>query len=157
MNKKRGEELKRTRRGDEAGGAILALCVYSAAAAAVLLIFGKLIPSPSGEYLAIFYSARKLGRILLSDIFAFLFIAGTALCVLSSFIETRKKIFFIIPASLIVAGDLGVHAYAFLRSSGYQWNYLLSAALDAILLVCLFFRLKKRVADGEAPAAEAGT
>ena len=119
--------------------ALGALCFYAAAAAAVLLISGKLIPCPLAEYLAFAYTYRAAGKIFLFVVFAALFAASLALCFACVNESAAKKPYIYIPALVFVAADLGVHGYAFLAARGYQWNYLICAILDAVLVTCVIF------------------
>ncbi len=128
------------RKTDAAGFAIASLCAYSAFSFAVLLIFGKLIPSPLAEYMAFAYTYGKGGRTWLCVLFSVLFAAALILCALSFKKSLRERPYIAIPATLLVFADLAVQGYAFLAASGYQWIYLICAVLDGILVFCLLYR-----------------
>ena len=66
-----------------------------------------------------------------------------------------KKLYFRIPAALFVTVDFGIHSYAFLAASGYGWNYLVSAALDIVMLFAVLYPMKNEAVEEEALAPEA--
>ncbi len=123
--------------------AIFALVLYSAVGAAILLAARRLIPVPLAEYIASAYIYGRDGSVLPAAVFAALYAAALTLCVLSAADKFSKKLYIAIPALILTAADLALHMYAFLASSGYQWNYMISAVLDAALGVCVLSGLKR--------------
>ena len=140
-----------------AGAVLLALAAYSVLAFAVLLIFGKLIPTPLAEYMAFAYTYGKAGKCATSALFALLYAVSAVLCAVMFKPALRKKPYLKIPAALLVFADLAVHGYAFLFANGYQWIYLFCALLDAAMLFCIvyesaakrFARKREKTNEGE--------
>ncbi|MBR6917430.1 MAG: hypothetical protein IKN38_04530 [Clostridia bacterium] len=128
---------------------VLALSGYSVIICAVLFIFGKLLPSPLAEYMALTYTIGKGGRIFASIPFALLYAFYIALCVWVYLgRKDAGKIPRVIMAILLLI-DTAIHAYVFLAASGYQWNYLASAALDMVIVVCVLYEALAKKAKGE--------
>lgn len=119
---------------------ILVLAAEAAIAEAILLIFDRLIPAPLAEYMAFSYAYERAGKVALCGLILTLFGMALALCVLTASRRYRNHPLFKIPAAALVAADLVVHSYVFLAADGYGWNYLASAALDALLLVCILYK-----------------
>ncbi len=125
-----------------AGTILLVLSVYSSLAFAVLLIFGKMIPSPLAEYIAFSYAYGAAGKMWLCVLFALLYLLSAALCALM-FTDRFQKLFPLrVLTAVLVFADFAVHAYAFLAASGYQWIYLICALLDGVMIFCLLYRPK---------------
>jgi len=125
-----------------AGTVLLVLSVYSALAFAVLLIFGKMIPSPLAEYIAFSYSYGAAGEMWLCVLFALLYLLSAALCALMFTDRFGKSFPLRVLTAVLVFADFAVHAYAFLAASGYQWIYLICALLDGVMIFCLLYRPK---------------
>ena len=126
-----------------AGTVLLVLSVYSVLAFALLLIFGKMIPSPLAEYIAFSYTYGAAGETGLCVLFALLYLLSAALCALMFTDRFQKRFPLRVLTTVLVFADFAVHAYAFLAASGYQWIYLICALLDGVMIFCLLYRPKK--------------
>lgn len=144
MENNEGMPAGAVKRRDGAGIALIALSAYSALSFVLLLIIGKLIPTPLAEYMAFAYTYGMGGKIALCVLFTVLYLAAALLCTALGFKKNRSKPFFLIPAAVLVFADLAVHVFAFLASTGYQWIYLICAVLDGIMLFCMLYRSKDR-------------
>lgn len=125
--------------------AILILTGYSLLSALILLIFGKLPPAPLAEFEAFSYAYSVRGDIFPAAAILLVYFAAAALCIMTAFerFDTRAVK---IAAAVLILADLAVHAYVFLAADGYQWNYLISAALDAALAICVIYKERRREA-----------
>jgi|GEM_PF-2097861 hypothetical protein len=121
------------------GAIILALTALSAVSAVLILVFGKLIPAPLAEYTAFFYTYFKAGKPWLGGIFGTVLLAALGLCALSATRHFRSNLLFKFSAFALVFVDFAIHSYVFLASDGYVWNYLVSAALDIVMEVCILY------------------
>ena len=144
MENNEGTPAAAEKRRDAAGAVLIALSAYSALSFVLLLIIGKLIPTPLAEYIAFAYTYGMGGKIALCVLFAALYIAAAALCAALGLKRNRKKPLILVPAAVLVFADFAVHAFAFLAASGYQWIYLICALLDGAMLFCMLFRSKDR-------------
>ena len=127
---------------------ILLVSGEAVVAGIILLITKKIIVLPLAEYLAFAYTYGAGGNTAGCVFFAALFVIALALVVLSAF-PVGERYAIKSAAAVFVFVDFAIHSYVFLASSGYGWNYLASAALDVVLLVCILFssRAKKEVKD----------
>ena len=130
-----GEQKKR----NAAGIILLVLSAYSALSFVLLLIIGKLIPTPLAEYIAFAYVYGKGGKTALCALFVLLYAAAALFAILTFREESRRKLFILVPAAVLVFADLAVNAYAFLAARGYQWIYIVCAVLDGVMLFCMLY------------------
>ncbi|MBQ7669170.1 MAG: hypothetical protein IJS45_00445 [Clostridia bacterium] len=135
--KRNKEHAAPVRLNDLRGAAINLFALYTAAAAAALIISGKIIPMPLAEICAFAYVFAKQGKIVFAVLLAVVFVAALVLCFLLSKRASRRIAALKIPVFVVLAADLVIHAYVFLAAEGYQWNYLVSAFLDAVLAVLI--------------------
>ncbi len=134
--------------GNAAGVVLLALTSLSVISAVILLITGFLVPTPLAEYIVFAYAYGKGGKTVLCILFALLYFAAAALCAVMFRKEPRGKIWLKIPAVLLVFADLAVHAYVFLAAKGYQWNYLVCAVLDGVMIISILYGSAVKKPDG---------
>ena len=132
------------------------LAGYIAISFVILMAANYLIPAPLAEFMAFcFYFAKgEGGSIPLAVLFGIIPFLTAALCILIAFLEKGKKLPLRIAASLPLAADIVIHVYAFIKTNGYQWNYLFSAILDTALLVCALRGISKELKRGGAEKAE---
>ena len=123
---------------------ILSLLGLSVIAEAVTLIFGYIIPAPLAEYIAFSYTYALAGKAALCAVFSLSLAAAWALSALASTKRFGSLLVIKIAGAVAVAADLAIHSYVFLAATGYNWNYLASAAFDVILLVCILFQGDKK-------------
>lgn len=128
---------------------IMALATEAIIADIVLMIASYLIPAPLAEYMAFFYTYAKGGSGFPCVLFGILFVAAVSSCILSATEKLGRKWFIKIPAALFVTADFGLHSYAFLAASGYGWNYLVSAALDIVMLFAVLYPAKYGADEAE--------
>ena len=113
-------------------------------AAAVVLAFADcLIPSPLAELAAFSYIYISAGKVGVSVLFIVLTVIALSACVTSALSNGKLRFLSSVVAILFLVADAALHLYVFLASSGYNWNYLASAFLDAVLLVCVLYRSKE--------------
>ncbi len=121
------------RLNDLRGAAIDLFALYTVAAAAALILSGRIIPMPLAEICAFSYVFAKQGKWVPAVLLAVLFVAVIVICFILSKRSNRRIAALKIPVFVVLAADLVIHAYVFLAAEGYQWNYLFSALLDAVL------------------------
>ena len=118
---------------------LVILASYSALAALILIIFGRLIPSPLADYTAFAYiSARIEGKYLLSTIFALLWLASVILAFIAGILKRALPLPWKIVSALLAAADLILNIAAFLAPRGaVDWGYLISATLDGAMILAV--------------------
>lgn len=135
MSKEKKELLRRI--------LILSGALIFAAAFAVLFTAKYLIPSPLAEFAAFSYVYVYGGK----TCYAVLLIAASAVSLISLTLSALAKGKARLAASIVslvfLASDFVLHSYAFIAAGGYQWNYLVSALLDAIVAVCVLYKPKE--------------
>lgn len=116
------------------------LSFYSVIGAVLFIFFKKLVPFPLAEIVSFIYMFFINGKKIVA-VTAFVFYAVTVVLTLSLlFKKIAVKIYFYLPAAIVFFFDGVLHLYAFLFSSGYEWNYFISAVLD---FAVIFSILKK--------------
>lgn len=123
---------------------VVVLTLYTAAGAAFLFLNERMLPVPMAELLSMFYAGIKNERFLLSIISAVAILFVFVFINLSVFGKRRLKLPMKFLILLVLIFDMALHIYVFLATFGFQINYLISGALDAVLAVMLFYRNKKR-------------
>lgn len=123
---------------------VVILTLYTAAGAAFLFLKGRMLPVPMAELLSMFYAGIKNERFLLAVISAVAILFVLVFINLSVFGKRRLKFPMKLLILLVLLFDMALHIYVFLATFGFQINYLIPGALDAVLAVMLFYRNKKR-------------
>lgn len=105
----------------------------------VLFFFTKIrIPFPLAEIIAFTYSFLKGGKIIPGIILIVLYAACLVLFCLEKMSGARMKLIYMIPLWIVLTFDTFVHLYAFLFAKGYEFNYMISALLDIVMIILLF-------------------
>ena len=122
---------------------ILAGVGIFAVAVLILLFADYLIPSPLAELAAFSYIYISAGKAGVSILFIALAVIALGACVTTAFSNGKLRFASAVVAIMFLIADAALHLYVFLAASGYNWNYLASAFLDAVLMICVLYRSKE--------------
>ena len=122
---------------------ILAGAGIFAAAFAILFAARYLIPSPLAEFAAFSYVYVYGGKCGLAALLIFLSAASFASLVTAALAKGKARLAASIVSLVFLASDFVLHSYAFIAAGGYQWNYLVSAVLDAVIGVFVLYKPKE--------------
>ncbi len=135
MSKEKKEKLRR----------ILILAGESIFAGAFVILFAAkyLIPSPLAEFAAFSYVYAFGGKAGLSALFIALSALSVAALAVSALAKGKVRLIASVVSIVFLAADFVLHSYAFIAAGGCQWNYLVSAVLDAAVALCVLYKPKE--------------
>lgn len=126
---------------------VLTAAILSLVSVVLFIFTNIMLPLPLAELVSVTYyflnsSTPTAETVISSVIFllVYLFSIGAMVWVFAS--KKKCPIWIKLPLSLVLLTDLAVHGYAFLFSSGYNWNYLIAAILDIFVVALVFYENK---------------
>lgn len=128
---------------------VLAMAVLSLAGALVFIFSGIMLPVPLAEFISIGcyygdFSDPTVSSVAAFIIYTIIYLICITLMSLFFFAKKKASIWIKLPPSIALISDFAVHTYAFLFSSGYNFNYLIAAALDFFVVAALFAESSKK-------------
>lgn len=138
---------------------IIIMALFSVISSAVFVFTNVMLPAPFAEIVSIgYYYANASDPTVQSAfsalIYGLLYLLSLLACVVTALSKNKGSLFIKAGLSLVIVFDLIIHSYAFLFSSGYNWNYLVAAVLEAFMIVSVFFKGKEKNCSGDEAAKE---
>ncbi len=141
-------------KGDADRVFIILMALFSVIAAVVFVFTNVMLPAPFAEIVSIGYYYSNMSDPTVQSAFSalvygLLYLISLLGCVIIALSKNKGSLWIKLGISLVLIFDLIIHSYAFLFSSGYNWNYLIAAVLEAVMTACIFFKRKENNISSE--------
>lgn len=143
---------KKIFKGDTDRVFIIFMALFSVISSVVFVFTSLMFPAPFAEIVSIGYyysnaSDPSVQTVLFALLYGLLYLLSLVGCVAVALLKNKGSLWIKLGLSLVLVFDLFIHSYAFLFSSGYNWNYIIAAVLEAVMIFCIFFRRKENPSD----------
>ncbi len=135
---------------------ILLMGIFSLFGASIFIFTDVMLPVPMAEIISIGayygnFSDPSFSSVISFVIYLLVYLFSIFVAVAFFFSKKKLSIWLKIPFYIVLISDFAVHSYAFLFSAGYNFNYLIAAALDVIIVAVIYaeekhiFRKKEKI------------